>query len=249
MVKSELGELLYENSDISEGLMQEIIHDLFEAGTVYGKNRTYINDFITMDIETTTIGRETDQPIAFTYSIAVYITGKCMWFRTWADYNSFIYRLNKGLGLNKYCRLVCYVHNLPYEFQFMRDFMHITDVFATAPRKVVKCFSEGIEYRCSYKLTNMGLEKFTESIPDLKHGKLSGAKFNYSILRTPQTALNPSELDYVFNDVAGLYEALDYTIKNDEYNLATIPNTSTGFVRNELRRAMRQNPTQSTYIY
>ena len=242
MQYSELGEVLYEHKDLTEQTIQEITHELFEHGTVYGKNRTYINDFMTMDIETSTIGRGTDYPIAFTYSIAVYISNKCLLFRTWQDYNSFIYKINERLKLNKYFRLICYVHNLPYEFQFMRDFMHIDDVFATKKRKVVKCYSNGIEYRCSYKLTNMGLARFTATIPDIKHGKLSGDDFDYSKLRTPKTELKPSELDYIFNDVAGLYEALDYTIKNDTYNLATIPNTSTGFVRDEMRREMGANP-------
>lgn len=241
MVISENGERLYEKQDLTEEFIKEITHDLFEHGNVYGKNRTYINDFMTMDIETTTVRRETD-PIAFTYSIAVYVTNKCLWFRTWRDYNEFIYKLNKRLELNKYYRLICYIHNLPYEFQFMRDFMHIEDVFAVKPRKVVKCFSNGIEYRCSYKLTNMGLAKFTTSIPNLPHVKMSGEDFDYNVFRTPSTTLLPSELDYVFNDVAGLYEALDYTIEHDNYNLATIPNTSTGFVRDELRYEMWQNP-------
>ena len=242
MVISENGERLYERQDITDEFLSEITHDLFEHGNVYGKNRTYINDFFTMDIETTSIRREPD-PIAFTYSIAVYMANKCLWFRTWKDYNEFIYKLNGKLQLNKYYRLIGYIHNLPYEFQFMRDFMHIDDVFATQPRKVVKCYSNGIEYRCSYKLTNMGLAKFTTSIPNLPHVKLSGDDFDYTVFRTPKSELLPSELDYIFNDVAGLYEALDYTIKHDkDYNLATVPNTSTGYVRDEMRYNMAQNP-------
>lgn len=241
MLISELNEKLYEKSDIDR-ILNNIRTTIYDKGTVRGKNRTYINDFITMDIETSTYGRGTDQAVAFTYSIAVYIADTCFIFRNWNDYNYFISKLVEMFQLNRYFRLVCYVHNLPYEFQFMRDFMQIEEVFATQPRKVVKCFSNGIEYRCSYKLTNMGLARFTDSIPNLKHGKLSGEDFDYSKLRTPSTLLTPSELDYIFNDVAGLYEALDYTIKNDEYNIATIPNTSTGFVRNELRYEMGKNP-------
>lgn len=242
MLKTELNETLYEYKDINQALLDDILLHFMDAGTKRGKNRNYFNDFITMDIETSTVGRSTDNPIAFTYSIAVYIADRCLLFRTWKQYMHFIRELNRILNLTKYNRLVCYVHNLPYEFQFMRNFMHIDEVFATQPRKVVKCYSTGIEYRCSYKLTNMGLARFTASIPNLVHGKLSGEDFDYSKLRTPNTTLTPSELDYIFNDVAGLYEALDYTIKNDEYNIATIPNTSTGFVRNELRYALSRNP-------
>lgn len=242
MLRTELGETLYEKSDINDTIMNEIFMYIMDKGTVRGKNRTYINDFITMDIETTTYNRNSEDAVAFTYSIAVYMADKCLLFRTWADYNWFINELNNKFSLTHYFRLVCYVHNLPYEFQFMRDFMHIEEVFATQPRKVVKCFSNGIEYRCSYKLTNMGLARFTDSIPNIKHGKLSGSDFDYSKLRTPTTQLSPSELDYIYNDVAGLYEALEYTIQHDDYNIATIPNTSTGFVRNELRYEMGKNP-------
>ncbi len=242
MLRTELGESLYEKKDITEELLDMITLELEMSGTLRGKQRTYINDFITMDIETSTIGRSTDHAIAFTYSIAVYVTSKCLLFRTWRDYKRFIDEISMRMNLTKHNRLTCYVHNLPYEFQFMRNFMHIDEVFATQPRKVVKCYNKGIEYRCSYKLTNMGLARFTASIPNLKHGKLSGADFDYYKLRTPSTILTPSELDYIYNDVAGLYEALDFTIKNDDYNIATIPNTSTGFVRNELRYAMSRNP-------
>lgn len=243
MLTTELKETIYEKSDITHEVLQNIQFELrMEKGTLRGKKRQYYNDFMTMDIETSTYGLSTDEPVAFTYSIAVYLLGKCYLFRTWTDYNWFIAQLKEYLGLTKFNRLVCYIHNLPYEFQFMRDFMWIDEVFATQPRKVVRCFSNGIEYRCSYKLMNMGLDRFTKSIPNIKHGKLSGKDFDYSKLRTPNTVLLPSELDYIFNDVAGLYEALDYTIKNDDYNIATIPMTSTGFVRNELRRAVTSNP-------
>ena len=239
MLRTENCETIYTKEDITPELLNTLTVHLMDKGTILGKNRTYVNDFMTMDIETSTYGRLTDNPIAFTYSIAVYLDNKCFLFRTWLDYNWFISKIK---GMIECTRLVCYVHNLPYEFQFMRDFMTISEVFATQPRKVVKCFSNGIEYRCSYKLTNMGLARFTASIPNLEHGKLSGEDFDYTKLRTPCTVLSPSELDYIFNDVAGLYEALDFTIKNDEYNIATIPLTSTGFVRNELRYAMKQNP-------
>ena len=195
-----------------------------------------------MDIETSTIGRATDEPVAFAYSIAVYITGKCILFRYWNDYILFMHRISDILNLHLYNRLVCFIHNLPYEFQFMRNFMHINELFAVDKRKVVKCTSDGIEYRCSYKLTNMSLDRFTKSIPNLQHIKLSGKDFDYDEVRTPKTVLTPKQLSYIYNDVAGLYEAIDYTIRHDVYNIANMPLTSTGFVRNDLRKEMLRNP-------
>lgn len=242
MVYTKDNEPMFEAKDISDEVIDEMCNHFWIKGAVAGRMKRYVDDFITMDIETTTINRGTDNAIAFTYSICVYGANKCFLFRTWKDYLEFISRLTGRLGTTYNMRLVCYVHNLPYEFQFMRDFMNIEEVFATQKRKVVKCFCEGIEYRCSYKLTNMGLARFTDSIPCIEHGKLSGADFDYSKFRTPSTYLSPVELAYIYNDVAGLYEALDYTLTHDVYNVATIPLTSTGFVRNDLREAMQKNP-------
>ena len=241
---TELGETIIEYSDIIASDYTRLAYNLQKTGSYRGKHRTYLADFITMDIETSTAWRLTANPVAFTYSIATYICKECYLFRTWEQYIEFMNNISIELGLTTHNRLVCYVHNLPYEFQFMRNFMHITEVFATSKRKVVKCLCGCIEYRCSYKLTNMSLEKFTSNIPDIRHGKLSGADFDYSKLRTPSTYLTDSELDYIFNDVAGLYEALAYTIQHDEnnYNIANIPLTSTGYVRNDLRKAMAENP-------
>ena len=239
---TELGERIIEYTDITPTTYRKIANDILDKTVCKGRGNVYYGDFMTMDIETSTVNRESNKPIAFTYSIAVYITGRCFLMRTWRDYIDFITNLQITLRLTKNVRLVCYVHNLPYEFQFMRDFVDVSEVFATAKRKIVKFFSSGIEYRCSYKLTNMGLDRFTSNTPNVKHGKLSGEEYDYTKLRTPKTILTSRELDYIYNDVAGLYEALDYMISNDEYDIGTIPLTSTGFVRNDLRRAMKKNP-------
>ena len=90
MLTTELGETLFEKTDITEKLLDNITLDLLDKGTLRGKQKTYINDFMTMDIETSTIGRSTDHAVAFTYSIAVYITDRCLLFRTWRDYKWFI---------------------------------------------------------------------------------------------------------------------------------------------------------------
>lgn len=246
MIITSAGDTLLETKDVTDSILYRICNKLERASTVYGKRGKYIDDFFTMDIETTTIGRNSDNPIAFTYSIAVYIGDYGIMFRTWQEYLEFVGRLTDELELSKYHKLVCYVHNLPYEFQFMRSFMHIVEVFATAKRKVVKCRCDGIEYRCSYKLTNMSLAKYTSSTPNIKHGKLSGEDFDYTVLRTPKTEITEEEAAYIYNDVAGLYEAVSYTLKSDNYTIANIPLTSTGFVRNELRREMQSNPENRT---
>lgn len=240
MIYTEQNEPIWEFRDVTrEDLYYMFLHMTEQSYRDYHK--TYYADFMTMDIETS-VDNRFDQPIAITYSIATYMDGNCILCRSWDEYRELIEMISDVFMLSHRTRLVCYIHNLPYEFQFMRDFFHVEEVFATAPRKVVKFFTKGIEFRCSYKLTNMGLGKFTSKIPTCKHKKQDGEEFDYSIFRTPRTVLSPKELQYIYNDVAGLYECIDYTLLHDGHNIATVPLTSTGYVRRELRQAMGENP-------
>ena len=73
----------------------------------------------------------------------------------------------------------------------------------------------------------------------VKHGKLSGKKFDYSKIRTPYTELSEYELRYCLDDVIGLREAIQKEMELDNDNLYTFPLTSTGYVRREVKKAMR----------
>ena len=123
------------------------------------------------------------------------------------------------------------------------------DVFAVASRKVVKadmwdCF----EFRCSYKLTNMSLKQFTSKM-QVEHQKLSGDEFNYSVKRYPWTPLSDEELEYCINDVLGLVEAVNKLMERDGDTLQTIPLTSTGYVRRNAKRAMKDGSVHHNFVY
>lgn len=241
MIEIDNNECILEYKDITNEIYAEIIDHFTKCGFADEK-RSIINDFFTMDIETSTVGKHTEYPVAFMYTCAVYINKMCIVFRTWKDYTSFLSRITFTLRLDDNCRLVCYVHNLPYEFQFMRTFVNVGKLFAVDKRKVVRFVADGVEYRCSYKLTNMSLDKFTSSIPGVVHVKQSGEEFNYDKLRTPMSTLTTKEWRYIYNDVAGLYEALSIKMDKDGHSLSTVPPTSTGYVRRELRACVKANP-------
>ena len=245
MVYSENGETLWEFSDIENpAILATFANNITKHGLIR-KSRAivYYKQFMTMDIETSKIkvGKDskTGKPKfeAFTYSIALHNGEDCILFRNWYDYNKALVWLAERLYKTPAYRCVIYVHNLPYEFQFMRTFMNIEKVFATDNRKVVKCLANNYEYRCSYKLVNMGLDRFLKSLPPdkVQHVKQSGEEFDYSIVRTPRTTLTPKELQYIYNDVAGLHEGIDYQLSSENDDISTIPLTSTGYIRRHLR--------------
>lgn len=137
------------------------------------------------------------------------------------------------------------------EFQFLKGIYQFApaDVFAVASRKVVKADMWGcFEFRCSYKLTNMSLKQFTSKMM-VEHQKLSGEEFDYSIKRYPWTELTPDELEYCINDVRGLVEAINALMARDGDTLQTIPLTSTGYVRRNAKRALKDGTVHHNFVY
>lgn len=158
--------------------------------------------------------------------------------RTWSEFIQFADGIRSVLPKNTY--LVTYIHNLSYEFQFMRSLFNVDpdDVFVVKSRRILKWMCGGFEFRCSYLQSNMNLAEFTKKF-NVKHQKLSGAEFDYSKVRYPDTELTPLELEYCVNDVIGLVESIKAEMERDDDNLYTIPLTSTGYVRRDVKKALR----------
>lgn len=217
--------------------------------TVRNGRISYYNIPCAYDIETTTIENK-DVPadsISFAYHhqfclLDIYADKPtayvCFW-RNWNEFQEFFARLCYALDCSDYLKLVVYVHNLGYEFQFMKQYIEAGyKIFAKGSHKPLKIDNGPVEWRCSYFLSNMSLEKFCEN-EGVEHGKVVG-RYDYSLIRTPKTPLKPIEQFYCWSDVVGLCEAIASRMKED--NLARIPLTSTGYVRRDCRNAMKKNP-------
>ena len=215
-------------------------------GNPAGKKRHYMALTTAFDIETTLLP-DIEQSVMYIWQWQfgedITVIG-----RTWQEFLDLEKRIHDCLPSEKW--LVVYVHNLSYEFQFLKGIYTFSDedVFGIASRKVVKCDMMGcFEFRCSYKLTNMSLKQFTKRMR-VTHQKLSGDDFNYGKVRYPWTKLTDEELEYCTNDVLGLVEAINALMERDGDTLQTIPMTSTGYVRRNAKRAMRQG-IQHNFVY
>lgn len=159
--------------------------------------------------------------------------------RTWDEFNDFRSQLKQHLPDEQY--LCIYVHNLSYEFQFLRGIYHFDSdtVFALKKRKILKCeMDAAFEFRCSYIHSNMSLAEYTSKM-GAEHSKITD-EFDYSIRRFSFTPLSERELLYCQYDVLGLVEALQIEMSHDGDNLYTIPLTSTGYVRRDTKKAMKR---------
>lgn len=212
---------------------------IYTKDIVRAKRNSYVNVIAAFDIETTTV-KYKDSIIGFMYHWQFYINGFVFFGRTWDEYIELINKLHEIFKLDAKKKLVVWVHNLSFEFQFIRMFFRWDNVFAKKRREVLKATSGGVEYRCSYYLTNMSLAKACEKARHCVFRKLDGDDYDYHKLRTPETPMTDYELGYCYCDVYGLAEVISEYLEED--NLYTIPMTSTGFVRRECRNAMRKNP-------
>lgn len=155
--------------------------------------------------------------------------------RTWEEFETLISMLQKILDLSDKKRLVVYVHNLPYEFQFIRKHFQWDEVFILTERKPVYATTNGIEFRCSLKLAGgKSLENVGKDLQKYKVEKAVG-NLDYDLIRTPITPLSEMELLYCENDIRVIESYIQEKIEQDG-DITKIPLTNTGYVRNYCRK-------------
>lgn len=209
------------------------------------------------DIETTTMimAPETAGAVnahAFMYVWQFQLGDKTIVGRTWEEFREFIEQLTHAVyhaqeyyHLAETPILVCWVHNLSYEWQWLSGLYNFEneDVFFRDIRKPIYCrLNNVIEFRCSYIQTNMSLKELTKQLG--VEEKLSGDEFDYSKIRFPWTPLTDYELEYCIRDVRSLVECMRVKMQNDGDNLQTIPLTSTGYVRRDCVKAIKDRYLQ-----
>ena len=209
------------------------------TGTKSNKGKFFYDVIAAFDTETSTIDTEMG-PQAFTYVWQMQINEDLTIIgRTWDDFFELLRYWDSYMARG--CWLVIHVMNLSYEFQFMSGVYPFkeSDVFAVEPRKVLYCrMFDRFEFRCAYLHSNMSLDQFGKRW-NTKHRKLVG-DLDYSIVRYPWTPLKDDELPYMVNDVVVLVEALRAEMEAEGVDFYKMPKTSTGWVRNDVRRAMRR---------
>lgn len=237
---------IYEHDEIEKILVET--EEIPNRGSKKYRTR-YKKVFLTFDIETTTIITETykidpdestEKPYAFMYAWNLCIGKNVIHGRTWEDFLHTMDDIRNYYRLTDYIQMVVYVHNLGYEFQFLMSFIQPKKIFARSRRHPLKFCWNGFEFRCSWALSNMKLAKFCEESKNCIHKKADGEVYNYYKLRTPSTPLTDEELYYQYCDVKGLHECIEELLQEDD--LSTIPLTSTGYVRRDVRRIMAVNP-------
>lgn len=211
-----------------------------EVGNNGGKKKSVLNLFVSFDIETTRLP-ESEQSIMYVWQMGIGFDA-CIIGRTWASFKHCIEEIHTRIPEKTMLKI--WVHNLAYEFSFFKGIYYFEpeDVFILDGRRVAKCCMMGnIEFCCSYIQSNMSLQMLTSKY-GVEHCKLSGSDFDYNKKRFPWSELSDEELSYCIHDVVGLNEAMKARMESYGDTLYTIPMTSTGYVRRDVKRAMHNFP-------
>lgn len=198
------------------------------------KQITYYNIPCAFDIEVSSFYRNGEKQ-ACMYVWQFGILNWVTYGRTWREYELFMELLSKVLGLDDNHRLVIYVHNLAYEWQFIRKRFKWDKVFFLDKRKPVYAITGGYEYKCSLKLSSKSLRKVGKDLQKYKYNKKMG-DLDYSLVRTSITPLTPKELGYCEADIRVLLAYIQEKIESDG-DISRIPLTNTGYVRLYCRKA------------
>lgn len=214
-------------------LRENVSHETLVKQRKKAGDILYYNIPCAFDIETTSLTQQGEK-YAFMYIWQMGIKDYLFYGRTWDEFLQALTIIRDSLQLSENQRVIIYVHNLAYEYQFIRKYLNWIDVFALDERKPLKALTDiGIEFRCSYLLSGLSLALTAKNLTSHKLEKLTG-DLDYSLIRHHKTALTKQELKYCEYDIKIVLAYIQEQI--DEYGTITkIPLTNTGRVRNYVR--------------
>ena len=223
--------------------------------SVVGKRKKIDNTVYTFDIETTSyLILNNEQLKATEYlklnnkdrELCEYRCNMYIWMlgindvvyygRTWKEFELFLNKIEKNVPERK----IIFVHNLAFEFQFLKSVFHFSEVTARKSHKVMTALMRdyNILFKCSYMMSNCAL-KYLPKLYNLPVKKLEG-DLDYSLIRHSETELTEKELQYCENDCLVVYHYILFELASYE-RVDKIPTTSTGHVRRELQQLTMQD--------
>lgn len=190
---------------------------------------------IAFDIETTSFISSRLEKCATMYAWALSLNGHVIVGRQWHEFDDVYNQLVDMFKPTEKDRLLIYIQNLAYEFQFMCHRFKWKKIFALKERKPIYAVTEeNVEFRCSYMLSSYSLAKMGENLQKYKINKMVG-DLDYSLIRHYNTPLTDKEWKYLINDVQVVVAYIQEAAENDGgYN--KIPLTNTGYVRTYCRK-------------
>ena len=218
--------------------------------------RLYYDEFITLDTETSNSivfddkdNIDKDKSNAWIYQWAMCTKSYIIEGSTLDDLIAAICKIDT---MSTGAKRKIYVHNLAYDavyiMQELIEKLGVPNTIALDKRKDLQHEFDHIILDCSYRLSNKSLEKWTKDL-NTDHKKLVGY-VDYNDRHYPDEKRTDKDNAYMFNDVVSQYEAIEKQLKMHDDTMASIPLTSTGYIRRMMRKSYKSfNAANSDAAY
>lgn len=231
--------------------------------TVSGKRNKIENTIYTFDIETSSylilnnkvyntldylnFTKEEQEKSIKQSNMYIWIFGineNIYYGRTWHEFYTMLQKVNYYSPYKKYV----FVHNLSFEFEYIKSIFTMKNVTARKSHKVMNCeiLDFPMIFKCTYYMTNCSLEKIPSQF-NLEVRKKVG-DLDYSKIRNSETPLTEKELGYCEYDCLVLYYYIKKELETYK-TLKNLPNTATGKVRKELKELIKNNYSYKKKVY
>ena len=225
----------------TEGIsIDSLYHELNNRFPYYFPDDIYnqadeLEQIIQVFIENSPEEIEDDTKRGLMYVWQIAINGTVIIGRTWEEFLNLLKEVSDYFELGEDKRMIIFVHNLSFEFQWLKNLMQWNKVFAISTRKPIYALCEmGFEFRCSYILSNLSLANVGESLHKYKVSKAVG-DLDYDKVRHCLTPLTKKEMHYIINDVLVVSAFVKEAIE-DVGDITKLPLTATGYCRNYVRK-------------
>ena len=227
----------YQDGTVHE-FLEEAMKNAPSQLEVTKKNISYYNIPASFDIETSSFrgyeehGNEVKKACMYIWQFG--LNGSVIYGRTWDEFFEMLAILQESWHISNKKHLIIYVHNLSYEFQFLKKWIEWDKIFAVKQRRPVYAIAGGFEFRCSLILSNYALAYIGDHLLYKYPMEKKVGDLDYLKLRHSETPLTPSELGYCINDVKVVMCYIQQKIEEDG-DITKIPLTNTGYVREYCR--------------
>lgn len=220
----------------------------------YTKGRIYCLEPMFVDIETANNHAEEPSDLrTWIVSIQVLFNDEYHLFRYPEEFVKYLRKLYYKLGLTPYDdtekKLIIYIHNLSYDMSYLYPYLlELPGIdkdakyqgIIEAPNKFLSLVFGSFEFRCSYRLSGMSLEKWSKEM-NAEHIKKVGM-YDYDKVLYPDSKLSEDEQDYDRFDVYAMRDCLYKQMAYYGDDITTIPLTKTGYIRRTLRKSCFNDP-------
>ena len=220
-----------------------VLHKTKKINGVWQKVE-YINAISCYDSETSKIFvDEKGEYRGWVYQWSMCINNEFVGGRTITQFLDELDIISKLYELSKNRKLIIYIHNLSYDAVYFLRYMHErdddTELFLLDNRKILTLKYKNFEFRDSYRLCNMSLEKWANQL----HTKCKKAvgSIDYEKVHYQDDKLDYVDWFYQVNDVETMRECIELTLLHEKDTLLTIPLTSTGYVRRDCRNSVKND--------